>query len=168
MPAVEIETYKVSTRLQRVRGETRVSRLLELVDPVLHHGIQNRAAFAYNTTFDGVWDNPDAGYLTDGGFDGLSVVGWFPVREFGTYYDIVRSERPVSVTYAFRESGARSGYLSAVGLGTSTEEIGEGPSDSTDEIQRLLADRLAPARRRIVPLPTRKDLALDGADKASG
>lgn len=53
-----------------------------------------------------------------------------------------------------------------MGLGTSAEEIGEGPSDSTDEIQRPLADRLAPARRRVVPLPTRlptrEDVALDG------
>lgn len=162
MPQFEIETYKVSTELQRFPGETRISRLLELVGPVLYHGIQNRATFAFNTFFEGTWGSPVAGYLTDGGFDGLSVVGWFPVREFSTYYDIVRSERPVFVKYALRESGTGSGYLSTVGLGTSTEEIGEGPSESAEEIQRLLTEQLAPARRRIVPLPTRKDMALDG------
>jgi hypothetical protein len=161
MPTFEIETYKVSSQLRRRNDAPRFERVLELVGPVLFHGIQNRAVFAFDTAFDGTWANPVVGYLRDGG-DGQSLVGWFPVREFSTYYDLVRSERPVFVTYGLQDSGARSGYLSAVGLGTSTEEIGEGPSESTDEIQNLLAERLAPTRRRVVPLPTRKDVVLDG------
>lgn len=158
----EIETYKVTTELKRFTGETRFIRILEMTGPVLHHGIQNRAIFAFNTFFDGVWSNPVAGYLTDGGFDGLSVVGWFPVSEFPYYYDIVRSERPVFVKYALRDSGVTSSYLRMVGLGTSTEELGEGPSESAEEIESVLADRLSHARTRIVPLPTSEDLSLKG------
>jgi hypothetical protein len=162
MPTFEIETYKVSTQLERFTGETRPSRVLEMTGPVLHHGIQNRAVFAFNPFFDGVWSSPVAGYLTDGGFSGLSVAGWFPLAEFSYYYDILRSERPVHVLYEFREGGATSGYLRTVGLGTSVEQIGEGPSDSPARISEMLAERLTPIRKRIIPMPTMKDLPKRG------
>lgn len=158
MPIFQIETYKVSSYLERFTGETRPSRVLEMTGPVLHHGIQNRATFAFSSFFDGVWSSPVAGYLTDGGFAGLSVVGWFPVAEFSYYYDILRSERPIHVLYEFRDAGASSGYLRRVGLGTSTEPIGEGPSESIERISAILAEHLTPFRGRVVPMPIAKDL----------
>lgn len=162
MPMFEVETYKVSSSLQRFTGETRPSRVLEMTGPVLYHGIQNRATFAFSSFFDGVWTSPVAGYLTDGGFSGLVVTGWFPLAEFSYYYDILRSERPVHVFYEFRDAGATSGYLRRVGLGTSTEQIGEGPSDSPERISAILAERFTPIRERIVPMPTLKDLPKRG------
>lgn len=158
MPTFEIETYKVSSYLERFPGETRPSRVLEMTGPVLHHGIQHRAVFAFTSAFDGVWSSPVAGYLTDGGFAGMSVAGWFPLAEFSYYYDILRSERPIHLLYEFRDAGATSGYLRRVGLGTSVEQIGEGPSESPERISEMLADHLAPIRKRIVPLPTLRDL----------
>jgi hypothetical protein len=54
MPIFMIETYKVSSYLERFKGETRPSHVLELTGPVLHHGIRNRALFAFDPQFDGV------------------------------------------------------------------------------------------------------------------
>jgi hypothetical protein len=68
MPMFDIETYKVSSYLERFAGETRFSRVLDMAGPVLFHGIQNHALFAFSSFFDGVWTSPVAGYLTDGGF----------------------------------------------------------------------------------------------------
>ena len=157
MPMFDIETYKVSSYLERFTAETRPSRVLDMAGPVLFHGIQNHALFAFSSYFDPVWSNPVVGYLTDGGFSGLSVVGWFPVAEFSYYYDILRNERPVQALYEFRDAGATSGYLRKVGLGTSTEPIGEGPSDSDQQISTALAQHLVPIQR-LVPMPTVKDL----------
>jgi hypothetical protein len=111
----DIESYKVSSHLQRFPEETRPSRVLEMTGAVQFHGIQNHALFAFDPAFDGIWPNPVAGYLTDGGFAGLSVVGWFPLAEYSYYYEILRSERPVQVIYEFSVAGATSGYLSMVG-----------------------------------------------------
>lgn len=158
MPIFQIETYKVSSYLQRFPGETRPSRVLELTGPVLYHGIQNRALFAFSPSFNGAWSSPVAGYLTSGGFSGLSVTGWFPLAEFSYYYDIVRSEKPVHVLYEFRESGASSGYLRRVGLGTSTEPIGEGPSESIESMSAALQAHLTPEPGLIIPMPIEKDL----------
>lgn len=158
MPQFQISTYEVSAYLQRFTGETRLSRVLKMTGPVQHHGIQNRAIFAFNSRWDGVWPNPVAGHLVDGGYSGLSLVGYFPVAEFQYYYDIVRSERPVHVSYEFRESGASSGYLRRVGLGTSTEPIGEGPSESIEHMAAILSEHLNPVRGVIVPMPIAADL----------
>ena len=158
MPMFQIETYKVSSYLERFTGETRPSRVLEMTGPVLYHGIQNRAIFAFSSFFKGIWQTPVAGYLTDGGFSGLSVAGWFPVGEFSYYYDIIRSERPIHVLYEFRDAGASSGYLRRVGLGTSTEPIGEGPSESIEAISGILAEHLTPVRGLAVPMPIAEDL----------
>jgi hypothetical protein len=155
----EIETYKVTSYLERFTGETRPSRVLRMTGPVQYHGIQNRAVFAFSSSFDGVWSNPVAGYLTNAGYAGLVVAGWFPLAEYPYYYDILRSESPINVIYEFRDQGAISGYLREVGLGTSTERIGEGPSDSPEAISAALLAQLEIARQ-LVPFPLSKDLPM--------
>lgn len=160
MPIFMIETYKVSSYLQRLTGETRVSRVLELTGPVLHHGIQNRALFAFDPQFDGIWISPVAGFIVDGGFSGLSVAGWFPLVEFTYYYDIVRAERPVHVHYEYRDASSTTGYLRSVGLGTSIEPIGEGPSESVESISTTMAERLTSVRLRMTPMPRQEDLPM--------
>ncbi|BDP40807.1 hypothetical protein DAETH_07760 [Deinococcus aetherius] len=105
-------------------GETRPTRVLGLTGPVLYHRIQNRAVRSFSSFFDGVWSSPVAGDLTDGGFAGLSVVGWFPLAGFPYSCDILRAERPVNVLYEFRDAGAKSGWLD-----TSNERVGEGKED---------------------------------------
>ena len=79
MQSFDIESYKVSSELQRFPGATRASRVLEMTGPVQFHGIQNHATFAFDPSFDGVWTNPVAGYLTDGGFSGIVGGGMVPV-----------------------------------------------------------------------------------------
>jgi hypothetical protein len=158
MPTFSIEKYKVASYLWRSKTGTNLERVLEMAGPVLYHDIQNHAVFAFASYFNiPVWNEPVAGYLTGGGtVQGLSVIGWFPVAEFSDYYDILRSERPVHVFYEFRDAGAMSGYLKKVGLGTSTEPIGEGPSESDKQISAALMQFLS--LRREVPMPTKKQL----------
>lgn len=43
MQSFDIESYKVSSELQRFPGATRASRVLEMTGPVQFHGIQNHA-----------------------------------------------------------------------------------------------------------------------------
>lgn len=156
MPDFEIQTYKVSAQLQRFPGEIRRSRLLEMTGPVLAHGIQNRATFAFSDFFGTPSDHPNqvVGYLTDGGFSGLSVAGWLPADEFEHYYDIVRHERPISVRYQYRDYGQSygTGYLREVGLGTDVEPIGEGPAESVAAFTALMARRLELRHPVLVPL----------------
>jgi hypothetical protein len=155
----EIETYKVSSYLARPGNETTLSRVLELTSPPMFHNIRNHASFAFSTSFEHVWNEPVAGYL---GIlaGGLSIVGWFPLAEYGYYYDILRSEKPVHVLYEFKEGNATAGYLSQLGLGTSFEQVGEGPSDSDHGIAEYLAymDDLLVVGRRVLPWPTREVL----------
>lgn len=165
MPKFEVESYKVSTYLERFAGETRPTRVLEMKGPVLYHGIQNRASFAFSSAFSGVWSDPVVAYLTDGGFAGLSIAGWFPVSEFSYYYDIVRAERPINVFYEFREYGATAGYLRQLGLGTSNERVGEGPSDSTEDISLSLSTSLEALMRNVMPMPTRSSLGEKSGDE---
>jgi hypothetical protein len=157
MPTFTIEKYKVASYLWRHKFGTALERVLEMAGPVLYHDIQNHAYFAFSSAFDiPVWNEPVAGYLTGGGtVQGLSVLGWFPLAEFSDYYDILRSERPVHVFYEF-QVGVAPGYLRKVGLGTSTEPIGEGPSESDKQISAALTQLSSLVRE--VPMPTKKQL----------
>lgn len=158
MPLFEIESYEVSSYLNRPSGNTVPNRLLKMTGPVLYHGIQNRAIFAFHPNFSGTWGSPVAGYVSNPGYTGLVVVGWFPLGEYQVYYDILRSEKPLHVIYELRDPEAYTGYLREVGLGTATEPIGEGPSESTGAIIATLAEHLTDASRVVVPMPLRSDL----------
>jgi hypothetical protein len=134
--------------------------LLELIGPVQAHGIQNKALISFATHFNGsVWSSPSVGYLSNPNYAGFRIAGWFPTSEFNYYYDIVRSERPVHVIYELRESGSATGYLSKLGLGTGAEVIGEGPSDSTQMLEEMLAKTWSDVGARVLPMPTVDDLA---------
>ena len=140
MPSFEVDTYKVSAYLSRGgasgTGYTNRSRVLEMKGPIQYHGIQNRAVFAFEASWDS-WVGGRAGYLSWApNYAGLVVAGWFGVSDFEYFYDILRSERPVHVRYEYAtgHSGSGAGYLRQVGLGTSEEQIGEGPSDSTGDL----------------------------------
>jgi hypothetical protein len=154
MPTFEIESYKVSSEIKRtwetdgaidLNRETHLNRILEMVGPVLFPGIQNRAAFMFSTSYDPTWWYP--GHITDpAGPPGLVLHAGFPLGEFSYYYDILRSERPLHVFYEYMDEGVTkgTGYLRAVGLGTSNERIGEGPSESIKEISKVLTELLIP------------------------
>lgn len=154
MPSFEIDTYKVTSQLQRFPGETRPSRVLDMSGPVLTHGIQNHALFAFNPFFDGIWTTPVAGYISyPGGYNGLTVVGWFPLNEYSYYYEILRQQTAVQVIYDYvpPQPANLTGYLSMVGLGdSSSAQVGNAPSASMAEAMVHIA--------RIVPMPTERDL----------
>ena len=160
MPTFQIENYKVSATLERSPSGTRRERVLELIGATLYHGVQQRATFAFSTNFDiEVWGSPIVGYANNSSYT-FTIVGWFPVAEFSYYYDIVRNERPVHVVYDFSDPGSTSGALRRLGLGTSMERVGEGPSDSTESISAIMAlSDLGRLGQYTIPMPTLKDLS---------
>lgn len=153
MLSFEIDTYNVTSQLQRFPGETRPSRVLDMTGPILTHGIQNHALFGFDPFFDGVWATPVAGYISyPGGYNGLTLVGWFPLYEYEYYYEILREQTGLQVIYDYTppQPANLTGYLSLVGLGDSSSQVGNAPSASMAEAMLQIA--------RIVPMPTQKDL----------
>jgi hypothetical protein len=83
-------------------------------------------------TFSTTWDNwqntPAVGYLNT--MNPLQpVLGcWLPSSEFSFWYDVLRSEKPLTFFYNVSPIGGAS-YVNDISLGTSSEPIGEGPAD---------------------------------------
>ena len=66
--------------------------------------------------------NDTVGYVA-----GQLLVGLLPDADFTGWYDILRSERPVTVTYIEGSAGDRR--LAHISVGTTAEGVGEGPRD---------------------------------------
>jgi len=53
------------------------------------------------------------------------VVGLLPVADFDDWYNVLRSERPVLLTWV----EAPNSQIYHIGIGTTNEAVGEGPAD---------------------------------------
>ncbi len=122
----EVESYRASTSIQRFASRTRIGRVLELRSYPLYHGIRERAVLSFSTSFD-VFTSPVVGHLSHGP-SCSQVVGWLPLAEFGFYYELLRSERPIYLFFDTRP-GETAGYLTSLRLGTTDEPVGEGPGE---------------------------------------
>lgn len=56
------------------------------------------------------------------------LTGWLPSSEYSLWYDVLRSEKPLTLFYNITPIGGAT-YVNNISLGTSTEPIGEGPAD---------------------------------------
>ena len=133
MLSFEIESYKVSTYIQRLTSGSVFERTLELKSvPLMHGSIRDQVSviLGFQTGFSGVVGFTAVGYLTTAP-PSSTILGWLDLNEFNYYYDILRSEKPVLFFYELTDGSRSSGYLRRLGLGTSNEEIGEGPADMT-------------------------------------
>jgi hypothetical protein len=56
------------------------------------------------------------------------LYGWLPSAEYAFWYDVLRSEKPLTLFYDITPIGGAN-YVSKITVGTSTEPTGEGPED---------------------------------------
>jgi hypothetical protein len=130
-----VDSYKVRVEVSRGGSPVVTSRvrLLELRSAMEFHGIVEQANLVFATNWDSWSGSPVAGYYST--FNPLQPVlsAWLPSAEYPLFYDIVRSEKPVTLSYQELHGApyeTPSGfYVSEVALGTSTEPVGEGPAD---------------------------------------
>lgn len=130
MASFEVATYKLRVEISRAGDPVRTTRnrIIELESLPMAHGIVARALLSFSSQFDGWSGAPAAGYLDDRDRLRPRLVGWFPADEFPYWYDVLRSESPVSVIYNMREINGAS-YVNSIGVGTTQEPVGEGPAD---------------------------------------
>ena len=82
----------------------------------------------FSTYFDSWSGTPAVGYYDTSNALQPRLTGWFPSADYALWYDIVRSEKPLTLFYNIAPIGGAN-YVDTISLGTSTEPIGEGPED---------------------------------------
>lgn len=126
-----IESYKLRLEIERVGNPavTHRSHIIEIVSPPQSHGIVERAVLNFSTYWDG-WTGSTAavGYYSTATPNQPVVHGWLPSIEYSFWYDVLRSEKPLTFVYEITPINTAS-YVSKISLGTSTERTGEGPGD---------------------------------------
>jgi len=130
VPSFLIQSYKVRLELQRVGTPaiTHRSRIIEIESVPLYHGIVERAMLNFST----YWDNWSTPAVV--GFYNITnplrpvLTGWLPSTEYSYWYDVLRSEKPLTFFYDITLIGGAN-YVGRISLGSSTEPVGEGPED---------------------------------------
>jgi hypothetical protein len=125
-----IDSYKLRLEILR-QGDPAVThrnRVLEIASVPEYHGIVERAVL----NFSSLWDNW-AGVAAVGYYNTFNpyqpvLSGWLPTSEYAFWYDVLRSEKPLTLFYDITPIGGAD-YVSKITLGSSTEPIGEGPDD---------------------------------------
>jgi hypothetical protein len=134
MGSFAVESYKVRLEIQRA-GSTSIvtmrNRILEIVSVPEFHGIVERAVLNFSTSWDSWSGSPVAGFYNLSNPLQPVLTGWLPSSEFEFWYDVLRSEKPLTLFYNLTPIGGAN-YVNSISLGTSTEPIGEGPADSSN------------------------------------
>jgi hypothetical protein len=130
MPSFLIDSYRLRLEIMR-QGDPAVTnrrRIVEIVSVPQFHGIVERGVLDFST----LWDNwsgiPAVGYYSTFNPFQPVVYGWLPSSEYALWYDVLRSEKPLTFFYDITPIGGAD-YVSQITLGTSTEPTGEGPDD---------------------------------------
>jgi hypothetical protein len=130
----EVTSYKLRIE-HRIRNNAHsFERVLDIDGKPLHHGTPiPKALFNFATAFND-WQHPTVGnvlFNAAGEIPGpAKLVGYFGDQEFDLFYKILQEEKPLYVFYE-RPAGPRTSSYACtmVGLGSSTEPVGEGPRD---------------------------------------
>ena len=130
MPGFLIDSYKV--RLEIVRSGnpavTNRNRAIEVASVTQYHGIVERAMLNFSTYWDNWAGIPVVGYYNTVNPYQPVMSCWLPSVEYSFWYDVLRSEKPLTFYYDITPIGGAS-YISRITLGTSIEPLGEGPDD---------------------------------------
>ena len=130
MPSFLIESYKLRLEILRQGNPvvTHRNRILEIASVPQFHGIVERAILNFSTFWDNWAVTPVVGFYST--FNPLQPIlnGWLPSSEYPFWYDVLRSEKPLTLFYVITPLGGAN-YVSTITLGTSTEPTGEGPDD---------------------------------------
>ncbi|MBL8668521.1 MAG: hypothetical protein JNM48_13775 [Rhodospirillales bacterium] len=134
MPCFEVDRYEVRTEIQRLQTaagvESYTGRSLTIFSTPIAVGGILRAVLQFSSLFDPWHGRAVVGRLvaSDPLFPVLSA--WLPLTEFGTFYDILRNERPLALACAMRDAGATTGFIRHLSLGApAPRERQEVPAD---------------------------------------
>jgi hypothetical protein len=130
MSSFLVESYKLRLEIQRLGSPvvTHRNRILEVVSVPQFHGIVERAVLNFSTFWDNWSGTPAVGYYSTVNPFQPVLYGWLPSPEYPFWYDVLRSETPLTLFYDITPIGGAN-YVSKITLGTSTEPTGEGPDD---------------------------------------
>jgi hypothetical protein len=130
MTSFLIASYKIRLELQR-QGDpvtTRRARVLEIASVPEYHGIVERAVLSFSTSWDAAFNAPVVGFYSTANKLQPVLTCWLPSSEFSYWYDVLRSEQPLTFFYNITPIGGAN-YVDQISLGSSTEPLGEGPED---------------------------------------
>jgi hypothetical protein len=132
MPSFLIDTYKLRLEILRQGNPvvTHRHRMLEIASVPQFHGIIERAFLNFSTLWDNWAGTPAVGYYDTHNPYQPVLTGWMPSSEYAFWYDVLRSEKPLTLFYEITPIGGAP-YVSKITLGSSTEPTGEGPEDLT-------------------------------------
>jgi len=130
MPSFLIDSYRLRLEILRQGNPVATHRnhIIEIVSVPEFHGIVERAVLNFSTFWDNWAGTPVVGYYNTSNPLQPVLSGWLPSSEYAFWYDVLRSEKPLTFFYDITPIGGAS-YVSKITLGTSTEPTGEGPSD---------------------------------------
>ena len=117
MSVLNVTEYRVGTN--RSRSNPAAHRFVLVLDGSSASGPASRAIVYF-------WPSQPAD--TVGYVAGSLLVGLLDDEDFPFWYDIVRSEKPVRVTY-LEDSADSQNRVRHLSIGTSDEGVGEGPQD---------------------------------------
>jgi hypothetical protein len=125
-----VDSYKVRLELQRSGNPvvTTRNRIIEITSVMEAHGIIETAMLFFSTTWDNWQNTPAVGFLNSTNLLRPVVTCWLPSAEYSFWYDVLRSEKPLTFVYNVSPIGGAT-YVNDITLGTSSEPIGEGPDD---------------------------------------
>ena len=125
-----VDSYKVRLELQRSGNPvvTTRNRIIEITSVMEAHGIIETAMLFFSTTWDNWQNTPAVGFLSSSNLLRPVVTCWLPSTEYSFWYDVLRSEKPLTFVYNVSPIGGAT-YVNDITLGTSSEPIGEGPND---------------------------------------
>src|SRR5262249_51023298 len=125
-----IDSYKVRLEIQRAGNPVGTSdnRLLEIVSVPQLNGIRELAVLNFSSLWDNWSGTPVVGFHNVANPLQPVLTGWLPSSEYSLWYDVLRSEKPLTFFYNITPIGGAT-YVNDISLGTSTEPIGEGPAD---------------------------------------
>src|ERR1041384_5020545 len=120
-----VATYKVRLELQRSGNPvvTTRNRIIEITSVPETHGIVETAVLNFSTTWDNWSNTPAVGFLNTSNPLQPVLGCWLPSSEFSFWYDVLRSEKPLTFFYNVSPIGGAS-YVNDISLGTSSEPIG--------------------------------------------
>lgn len=130
MGTFTVASYRVRVELTRVGSgavTTVRNRILELASAPEAHEIVETALLNFSTSFESWSGSGVVGYYA-GTLTRPVLYGWLPASEFTLWYDVVRSEQPLTLSYT-TQNDVPPTYITDFTLGTSTEPLGEGPHD---------------------------------------
>src|SRR3954452_22830513 len=96
-----VASYKVRLELQRSGNPivTTRNRILEITSVLETHGIVETALLVFSTSWDNWAGSPVVGFLNSTNLLQPVMAGWLPSSEFSFWYDLLRSEKPLTFSY---------------------------------------------------------------------